>query len=673
MEVIEFGKKNYCVLVGKIKLDIDLSPIITRLKNCKPENFTFNNETQLWFYNNYKTTHRLIDLLYPNNKSQDFEFINNNINDYREKNIKFTSKNKYSELFPDPLGYSILEYGIPHQIEGGRYSNEYRNMYWKVKDNNNSIYYLMHIKQDVYTKISLSDIDKVININGLRPSWYNNLNGYIATNTQKTNNFYYLHQLIMDVHKEDLSSYEKTVDHINRDKLDNRRENLRFATMSEQNVNREKQTRRSDAIDLPEGISQSDLPKYVVYRKEILDKESNKFREYFYICNHPNCERWETSKSRKYSNYEKLLMAIKKLKELNEESSSDLESDTEDEKIIMPKYISYTMFRDQPHLIFDRRLNDKRYNLKMLVKPNDLQLELNLFIDKINDKYPELVMEKIILNNNSNINTETPSEILVDAPIETLDELLIETPSELSVGVPVETPTELQVGVPVENNTNIINNFSELKVKLPKNFTFFNEKEAYYIQFSKTIDGNRISKKVIINTNNIQNKLDELIDFLNLNNSELKLDKYIIPNLPIIKVFNESITVQKPKLLTNFSIPTVNNVDYIQFCKKIDGERIQYKTKINSYDLQSEINNFITYLNTNHNLNLNQSDYIIQLTDWKTSNKIIDHDNVTPQQLKNREKVLKSLAKKKEELGEDKVREMKTEYMKTYREKKLSN
>jgi len=673
MEVIEFGKKNYCVLVGKIKLDIDLSPIITRLKNCKPENFTFNNETQLWFYNNYKTTHRLIDLLYPNNKSQDIEFINNNINDYREKNIKFTSKNKYSELFPDPIGYTILEYGTPHQIEGGRYNNEYRNMYWKVKDNNNSIYYLMHIKEDVYTKISLSDIDKVINIGDKKPSWYLQQHGYITTTSRVNTKIYYLHQLIMDVHKEDLSSYEKTVDHINRDKLDNRRENLRFATMSEQNVNREKQTRRSDAIDLPEGISQSDLPKYVVYRKEILDKESNKFREYFYICNHPNCERWETSKSRKYSNYEKLLMAIKKLKELNEESSSDLESDTEDEKIIMPKYISYTMFRDQPHLIFDRRLNDKRYNLKMLVKPNDLQLELNLFIDKINDKYPELVMEKIILNNNSNINTETPSEILVDAPIETLDELLVETPSELSVGVPVETPTELQVGVPVENNTNIINNFSELKVKLPKNFTFFTEKEAYYIQFSKTIDGNRISKKVIINTNNIQNKLDELIDFLNLNNSELKLDKYIIQNLPIIKVFNESITVQKPKLPTNFSIPTVNNVDYIQFCKKIDGERIQYKTKINSYDLQSEMNNFITYLNTNHNLNLNQSDYIIQLTDWKTSNKIIDRDNVTSQQLKNREKSLKSLAKKREELGEDKVREMKTEYMKAYREKKLSN
>ena len=37
-------------------------------------------------------------------------------------------------------------------------------MYWKVKDNNNQIYYLMHIKDNTYTKISISDIDKVINV-----------------------------------------------------------------------------------------------------------------------------------------------------------------------------------------------------------------------------------------------------------------------------------------------------------------------------------------------------------------------------------------------------------------------------------------------------------------------------------------------------------------------------
>jgi hypothetical protein len=668
MEVIEIGNKNYCLLIGKVKLDIEHISIITRLKNCKVENIVFNETDNLWYYKNYKSVQKIIDILYPNNKKCDFEFLNNNIHDYRQRNIKFNVKNKYNEEFPEPTNYIILDYGNPYKINGGRYNGQYRNMYWKVRDENNQVYYIMHIKNDIYTKISLDDIDKVINVDDTRPCWYLQQHGYITSTCTSTNKIYYLHQLIMNVHKENLNSYERTVDHINRDKLDNRNSNLRIVSMSVQNTNRDKQERRTDAIELPDGITQQDLPKYVVYRKEILDKESGKFREYFYICGHPNCERWETSKSNKYSNYEKLLMAIKKLKELNNEESSDLESDTESEpKIKLPKYISYTKFRDQPCLIFDKRTDDKRYNLKMIVKPDNFEFELNYFIDKINKKYPELNMKKP--------NSIYSNEELIN------DELVVEPQSEI-LAQPINIINE------DSNDKIVLTSFEGLKLNLPQNFTFYGEKGKYYYQYAKVIKGNRITKKYMIKSNDLQKELNDLIDILNKTHTELQLSYYTIPNLPIIRVFNDIIideNIDKPKMPNNFSITTVNKIDYIQFCKKIDGERIQYKTKINSYNLHSELYNFIDHLNNTYSLKLDKKDYIIPNHSWKTTNKIIDHNNITEQhwatpnvlerkvklsseqQLRNRESVQKYLAKKKEELGEDEVRRMKTEYMKTYR------
>ena len=76
----------------------------------------------------------------------------------------------------------------------------------------------------------------------------------------------------------------------------------------------------------------------------------------------------------------------------------------------------------------------------------------------------------------------------------------------------------------------------------------------------------------------------------------------------------------------------------------------------------------LDYLNSNYSLELNKDNYkIINDNNWKTSNKIIDHDNPTELQLKNRKKALKSLNKKKEELGKDEFNKQRNEYMKNYR------
>ena len=204
----------------------------------------------------------------------------------------------------------------------------------------------------------------------------------------------YLHQLIMNIHNEDLTNYEETVDHINNDKLDNRRENLRLVNMSIQNSNRPKSERRCNAGELPTSIKQSDLPKYVIYGKEILNSETGKYREYFYISNHPKLEKsWTTSKSEKITIYDKLELAKLKIQELEGhiiEKGEELE---------LPNNIKLINNREKQHFVFDLKTENIRYNCKSILKSTNIQIKLDNFIDSINKKYPELKIEKYKINN----------------------------------------------------------------------------------------------------------------------------------------------------------------------------------------------------------------------------------------------------------------------------------
>ena len=382
--------EKYFLLNKIIKIDLNDSLIIARLKKINDDDsLIYDYETNLWVYKCYKSNTPLIEILYPDKKIISVNFLNLDHNDYREKNLLITEK--IEEKIIPPSNYKILSEGYPYHIKEGRFAGQFRNMYWKVEDINIT-YYLMHIKDDIFTKISKRDIKKVLLLNGKRPSWYMGNNGYISTTIRINGDksFIYLHQLIMDVHDEDLTSFEKTVDHINCNKLDNRRDNLRLVNMSVQNANRDKSTRRCDACELPNGLVQTDLPKYVIYRKEILDKETNKYREYFYISDHPKLEKtWETTKSMKISIHEKLKLAKLKLQQLD-----DIISDAQykqqsglNHKIDLPTYYRLSNDRNKQQFIYDRKVNNIRQTCRMVLQSNDITQELEKFKKIVNEKY----------------------------------------------------------------------------------------------------------------------------------------------------------------------------------------------------------------------------------------------------------------------------------------------
>ena len=176
----------------------------------------------------------------------------------------------------------VLSTNVGHRKNMGRYSGKVFNPYFLVRNENEESvekeYYIMFCNPNMITYFSIEDYNKVICQDY---TWsYNPLIGYVFTADL------YLHQLVMD--HSGFGKGQLSVDHINQNKIDNRRCNLRITTQSEQNTNRGKVSRHFDAKKIPEEFMKwlknerqlDNLPKFCEYYKN--DKEKKEF----FVINH---------------------------------------------------------------------------------------------------------------------------------------------------------------------------------------------------------------------------------------------------------------------------------------------------------------------------------------------------------------------------------------------------